>query len=65
MGFLSAIEKFLDGKKTYIVALLVGGLGLWMATGTPEAPHVVADWVWTLLSAAGLGAVRSSIGNGK
>jgi hypothetical protein len=58
MGLLTKIETFLDGKKTYIIALLTGGLGIFMATG-----HVVPEWVWTILGAAGLGAVRSAIGN--
>ena len=63
MGFLSAIEKFLDGKKTYLISLLIGGFGIWIATGTVDHPHVVAEWVWAILGAAGLGAVRSGIGN--
>ena len=63
MGILAKIEKLLDGKKTYIVSILIGSLGLWMAAGTVTAPHVVPEWLWTILGAAGLGAVRSSIGN--
>ena len=63
MGILTKIEAFLKGKKTYLISLLVGGLGIWTATGTVENPHVIAEWVWTLLAAAGLGAVRSGIGN--
>lgn len=59
MGWLSSIEKFLDGKKVYIVAILTGGFGIWMSMG-----HVVPEYIWVMLSAAGLGAVRSAIGNG-
>lgn len=59
MGILAKIEKFLDGHKTYIVSLLVGLGGIWQSTG-----HVIPDYVWTILAAAGLGAVRSAIGNG-
>lgn len=57
-GLLSKIEKFLDGKKTYIISILIGALGIYTATG-----HVVPEWIWALLGAAGLGAVRSGIGN--
>ena len=60
MGLLGKIESFLNGKKTYIVALLTGGLGIAMAFGV-----VIPEWVWTVLAAAGLGAVRSGIGTGK
>lgn len=63
MGLLTKIEKFLDGKKTYIISILIGILGIWTATGTATAPHVVPEWLWAILGAAGLGAVRSGIGN--
>lgn len=63
MGILGKIEKFLDGRKSYIISILIGGLGLWMATGTVVSPHVVPEWIWAILGAAGLGAVRSGIGN--
>lgn len=46
----------LDGKKTYIVAVATGAIALAQMFGV-EIP----DWVWTLLSAAGLGAVRSAL----
>ncbi len=57
---LSQIEKLLDGKKSYIVAILIGGLSFWMAL---HPTFVVPEWVWTSLAALGLGAVRSAIGN--
>lgn len=48
--------EFLQGKKTYIVAILVGIVGIlqWVGVEIPEA-------VWTILSAFGLGAVRSAL----
>lgn len=58
MSLLEKVEKFLDGKKTYIVAILIGLGSGWVALG-----HVIPEWVWIGLSALGLGAVRSAIGN--
>lgn len=55
---LSKIETFLDGKKTYIIAILAGAGTVAMALG-----YHIPEWVWTALAALGLGAVRSSIGN--
>lgn len=60
MGLLGKIEAFLDGKKTYIVAIISGVLGLLAAMG-----HPVPEWVYSLLAAAGLAAVRSAVGTGK
>lgn len=60
MGVLTQIEKFLDGKKTYIVAILAGGLTIWQGLG-----HVIPEYIWTGLAAAGLAAVRSAVGTGK
>lgn len=58
MDLLTKLGKILDGSKSYIIALLTGGLGIWMALG-----HVVPEYIWVILGAAGLGAVRSAIGN--
>lgn len=58
MGLLTKIEAWLDGRKTYIVAILAGGLTVWSLLG-----HVIPEYVWTGLAAVGLGAVRSAIGN--
>lgn len=57
---LGKIEAFLDGKKTYIVAIIAGLLGLLTAMG-----HPTPEWVYVVLGALGLGAVRSSIGPSK
>lgn len=54
---ISKIMAFLDGKKSYIVAILTGILGI------VSAYHPIPEYVWVLLGALGLGAVRSSIGN--
>lgn len=55
---LSKIETFLNGKKTYIVMIATFLCAGWIALG-----HAVPDYVWYLLSASGLGAVRSAINN--
>lgn len=60
MGLLTKIETFLNGKKTYIIAILAGVLTVWSGLG-----HVVPEYVWAGLAAVGLGAVRSAIGPGK
>lgn len=57
MGILAKIEAFLDGKKTYIISILSGAIGIYMSLG-----HTIPDFIWVLLGAAGLGAVRSAIG---
>ena len=59
MGWLSQVEKFLDGKKAYSVAITGAILIGWhLYTGQP-----IPDWVWKALEVLGLGAVRSAIGN--
>lgn len=49
--------SYLNGKKTYIVALLAA-----IAAAASALGHPVPEWAWLLLNAAGLGAVRSAIG---
>ena len=46
----------LKGKKTYIVAVLAAAGAAAQAFG-----YVIPEYVWILLSAAGLGAVRNAI----
>lgn len=53
---LEKIGAWMQGKKTYIVAILVGLLGAAQALG-----YVVPEYVWAILGALGLGAVRSGI----
>lgn len=47
----------LRGKKTYIVAVLSAAAAAAAALGYP-----IPEYVWPLLGAAGLGAVRSAVG---
>ena len=54
---LGKIEAFLNGRKTYLVAIIGGILGLLQAIG-----HPTPDYVYIILGALGLGAVRSAIG---
>lgn len=51
------MASFLNGKKTYIVALLAAAGAAAQALG-----YNIPDWSWMLLNAAGLGAVRSAMG---
>lgn len=57
MGILEKLGTLLQGRKTYLTAVLigVGGALLYLGIGIP-------DFVWPILSALGLGAVRSAIG---
>jgi len=48
--------ELLKGKKTYIVSTLIGVGGLLMAFGV-----VIPDYVWIILGALGLGAVRDAL----
>ena len=57
---LSKIESLLDGKKTYIIAILAG-----VGTVLTGFGIHIPDYVWMGLGALGLGAVRSAIGTGK
>ena len=57
---LSKIEQWLSGKKTYIVAIATGMLGLYQAM---HPGFVMPEWVWALLGALGLGAIRSGMGS--
>lgn len=53
---MKQIMKFIDGYKTKIVAVGVAVAGIMQAFGVP-----IPEVVWVLLSAAGLGAIRSAI----
>ena len=50
--------KFLKGKKTYIIALVVGLLAAAQSLGYP-----IPDWVYAILGAAGLGTLRAGVSN--
>ena len=52
---LEKIGKFLQGKKTYLVVVLaIVGIIL------QEKGIVIPDYVWKILAALGLGAIRSA-----
>ena len=53
---LEKIGEYLQGKKTYIIAALIG-IGAVMQT----LGYAIPDLVWPILGAMGLGAVRSAI----
>ena len=53
---MSDIITFLTGKKTYIVAFVAALLAAAQALG-----YVIPDYVYVLLSAAGLGSFRAAI----
>ena len=54
---MTAILAAIDGKKTYITAALVA-----LGAGLQMLGYHVPDYVWPVLGAAGLGAVRSALG---
>ena len=53
---MQSVIAFLDGKKTYIVAVLAAATAAAQALG-----YVVPDWVYTLEGALGLGALRVAL----
>jgi hypothetical protein len=55
---MNAILAFLEGKKTYLVAFAGATIGLAQAIW-PEI--VIPDYVYLILSAAGLGAIRAAV----
>jgi hypothetical protein len=50
------MTNFLDGKKTYLVAIIAAGLAVAQVFGI-----VVPEYVYTLLAAGGLGALRVAV----
>lgn len=55
-GLLEKVGTALQGKKTYIIALLIGVGAVAISLG-----YQIPVWVWPLLGALGLGAVRSAL----
>ena len=53
---MSGLVAFLDGKKTYITALVAAGLAVAQALGYP-----IPEWVYALLGAAGLASLRVAV----
>jgi len=52
------MTDLLNGKKTYIVALITAGIAFAQAMG-----YVIPEYVYTLLAASGLGALRVAVNN--
>jgi hypothetical protein len=50
------VINFINGKKTYIVAALAAAAAVAQVFG-----YTIPEYVWTLLGAAGLGAVRHAV----
>lgn len=53
---MNNILGFLEGKKTYIAALIAGATAVAQVLG-----YTIPDWVFTALSALGLYGVRSAM----
>ena len=57
---LEKIGQYLQGKKTYIIAILIGLGAIAQSLG-----YVVPEYVYAILGALGLGAVRSGVDKSK
>jgi len=53
---MTGVLKWLEGKKTYLVAVGIGAVAVLRALGV-EIPPVV----WPILAALGLGAIRAGV----
>lgn len=53
---LEKLGALLQGRKTYITAIIVG-----VVAALNFAGIIIPEWVYIILSALGLGAVRSAI----
>lgn len=51
--------KFLKGKKSYLIGVAIAVLGVLESQGVFKIP----EYVWPILAAAGLGALRAGIAN--
>ena len=60
MGILVKLEAALQGKKTYIIGVLIG-----VAAVLGYYQIEIPAYVWQILGALGLGAVRSAIEKSK
>jgi hypothetical protein len=55
---MPSITTFLAGKKTYIIAFVVA-----LLAGAQALGYTIPEYVYVLLSAAGLGSFRSALNN--
>lgn len=53
---LTSVQNWLDGKKTYIVAALIG-----IGAGLEAYGIMIPEFVFMVLGALGLGAVRAGV----
>lgn len=53
---MTKILDFLNGKKTYIVAVIIA-----LTAGVQALGYTIPDWVYALETALGLGAVRVGV----
>jgi len=53
---LERIGKLLQGKKTYIIAILIG-----LGAAAQAMGYVIPEYVYAILASLGLGAVRSGV----
>ena len=53
---MNAVTKWIDGKKTYAVALVILACGVLQQQGI-----VVPEYVWAALAAFGLGFLRAGL----
>jgi hypothetical protein len=53
---MTNLIAFLRGKKTYIIAVVIGALA-----GAQYMGLTIPEYVWVILSACGLGTLRSAI----
>ena len=53
---MQSILTFLDGKKTYIIAIIAAATAAAQALG-----YTVPDWVYAIEGALGLGALRVAV----
>ena len=53
---MNAVLEFLNGKKTYIVAIVAAATAAAQALG-----YTIPDWVYAMEAALGIGALRIAI----
>jgi len=55
-GNVKNLIEWLKGKKTYIIAVIVGVVGALNYLGI-----IIPEWIYALLAAIGLGTIRAAI----
>lgn len=54
---MKTVIEFLKGRKSYLIGIAIAVIGVLDGTGV----FVIPEYVWPILAAAGLGALRSGI----